>query len=41
MPEVDTYGTVGPHTLIRQHLDYGHWYCRSAELLNGKTISKE
>ena len=28
MPEVDTYGTVGPHTLIRQHLDYGHWYCR-------------
>ena len=29
MPEVDTYGTCGPHTLIRQHLDYGHWYCRS------------
>lgn len=25
MPEVDTYGTVQPHTLIRQHLDYGHW----------------
>ena len=25
MPEVDTYGTVGPHTLIRQHMDYGHW----------------
>ena len=32
MPEVDTYGTVGPHTLIRQHLDYGHWYCRSGSL---------
>ena len=29
MPEVDTYGTVGPHTIIRQHLDYGHWYCRN------------
>lgn len=29
MPEVDAYGTVQPHTLIRQHLDYQHWYaCR-------------
>ncbi|XP_076235061.1 dynein beta chain, ciliary [Calliopsis andreniformis] len=28
MPEVDTYGTVQPHTLIRQHIDYGHWYDR-------------
>ncbi|XP_075778341.1 dynein axonemal heavy chain 11 isoform X3 [Pelodiscus sinensis] len=28
MPEVDVYGTVQPHTLIRQHLDYGHWYDR-------------
>jgi dynein heavy chain len=26
MPEVDTYGTVQPHTLIRQFLDDGHWY---------------
>ena len=26
MPEVDAYGTVQPHTLIRQHLDYQHWY---------------
>ncbi|KAF7252432.1 Dynein heavy chain 11, axonemal [Varanus komodoensis] len=25
MPEVDVYGTVQPHTLIRQHIDYGHW----------------
>ena len=25
MPEVDMYGTVQPHTLIRQHLDYKHW----------------
>lgn len=25
MPEVDAYGTVQPHTLIRQHIDYGHW----------------
>ena len=29
MPEVDAYGTVGPHTIIRQHLDYGHWYCKN------------
>ncbi|XP_043280985.1 dynein beta chain, ciliary-like [Venturia canescens] len=29
MPEVDAYGTVQPHTLIRQHMDYGHWYDRS------------
>ncbi|XP_020566647.2 dynein heavy chain 11, axonemal-like [Oryzias latipes] len=28
MPEVDRYGTVQPHTLIRQHLDYSHWYDR-------------
>uniref|UniRef100_A0A8C9NDF6 Dynein axonemal heavy chain 17 n=1 Tax=Serinus canaria TaxID=9135 RepID=A0A8C9NDF6_SERCA len=26
MPEVDKYGTVAPHTLIRQHLDHGHWW---------------
>ncbi|KAJ8736094.1 hypothetical protein PYW08_006750 [Mythimna loreyi] len=29
MPEVDTYGTVQPHTIIRQHMDYGHWYDRT------------
>ncbi|XP_078394996.1 dynein axonemal heavy chain 11-like [Cetorhinus maximus] len=28
MPEVDTYGTVQPHTLIRQSIDYKHWYDR-------------
>jgi len=28
MPRVDEYGTVQPHTLIRQHLDYRHWYDR-------------
>lgn len=28
MPEVDNYGTVQPHTLLRQHLDYKHWYDR-------------
>ena len=27
--QVDSYGTAGPHTIIRQHLDYGHWYCRN------------
>ncbi|XP_077101765.1 dynein axonemal heavy chain 9 [Siphateles boraxobius] len=29
MPEVDEYGTVQPHTMIRQHMDYNHWYDRS------------
>ncbi|XP_026040676.1 dynein heavy chain 11, axonemal isoform X2 [Astatotilapia calliptera] len=28
MPAMDNYGTVQPHTLIRQHLDYGHCYDR-------------
>ena len=26
---MDTYGTVQPHTLIRQHMDYSHWYDRT------------
>ncbi|VVC32244.1 Hypothetical protein CINCED_3A002285 [Cinara cedri] len=29
MPEVDPYGTVAPHTLIRQYMDYRHWYDRT------------
>ncbi|RKP21352.1 hypothetical protein ROZALSC1DRAFT_27237, partial [Rozella allomycis CSF55] len=29
MPEVDKYGTAQPHTILRQHLDYKHWYDRS------------
>lgn len=29
MPQVDNYGTVQPHTLIRQHMDYSHWYDRN------------
>ncbi|XP_019728452.1 dynein heavy chain 11, axonemal isoform X3 [Hippocampus comes] len=37
LPAVDTYGTVQPHTLIRQHLDYGHWYDR--QKLSLKEIS--
>ncbi|KAI5103364.1 dynein beta chain, ciliary, partial [Silurus meridionalis] len=28
MPEVDKYFTVAAHTLIRQHMDHGHWYDR-------------
>ncbi|KAL0116299.1 hypothetical protein PUN28_011253 [Cardiocondyla obscurior] len=36
IPEVDTYGTVQPHTLIRQHMDYNHWYDRTK--LNLKEI---
>lgn len=26
MPAVDKYGTVQSHTIIRQHMDYGHWW---------------
>ncbi|KAJ7345633.1 hypothetical protein JRQ81_001583, partial [Phrynocephalus forsythii] len=33
MPEVDAFGTVQPHTLIRQHLDYNHWYDRQKLIL--------
>lgn len=29
LQQVDKYYTVQPHTLIRQHLDYGHWYDRN------------
>ncbi|TPP62234.1 Dynein beta chain ciliary [Fasciola gigantica] len=29
MPEVDTYFTVQPHCLIRQHIDHSHWYDRT------------
>lgn len=32
-PQVDLYGTVQPHTLIRQHLDYKHWYDRQKMVL--------
>ncbi|KAB0376184.1 hypothetical protein FD755_012827 [Muntiacus reevesi] len=33
MPAVDSYGTVQPHSLIRQHIDYGHWYDRQKVML--------
>ncbi|XP_051008480.1 dynein axonemal heavy chain 11 [Acomys russatus] len=33
MPEVDLYGTVQPHALLRQHMDYGHWYDRQKLML--------
>ena len=26
LPEVDAYGSQSAMALIRQHLDYGHWY---------------
>lgn len=26
LPQVDLYGTVAPHTLLRQFFDYNHWY---------------
>jgi dynein heavy chain len=33
MPEVDKYGTASPHTVMRQHLDYNHWYDRQKHQL--------
>ena len=33
MPEIDLYGTQAPMTLLRQHLDYHHWYDRQAMTL--------
>ncbi|XP_007946239.1 dynein axonemal heavy chain 9 [Orycteropus afer afer] len=43
MPEVDAYGTMQPHTIIRQHLDYGHWYDRNKlslkEIMNVQYVS--
>eukprot|EP00072_Mus_musculus_P068674 XP_017170437.1 PREDICTED: dynein heavy chain 11, axonemal isoform X3 [Mus musculus] len=33
MPEVDLYGTIQPHALLRQHIDYGHWYDRHKIML--------
>jgi len=29
MPKVDEYGTQTPIALLRQHIDYGHWYDRN------------
>ncbi|XP_042895579.2 dynein beta chain, ciliary [Parasteatoda tepidariorum] len=29
IPEVDKYGTCQAHTIIQQHLNYGHWYDRN------------
>lgn len=29
MPEVDPYGTVQPHTILRQFMDFQHWYDRN------------
>lgn len=29
MPEVDAFGTVQPHTIIRQFMDFEHWYDRN------------
>ncbi|XP_023983695.1 dynein axonemal heavy chain 9 [Physeter macrocephalus] len=43
MPEVDAYGTAQAHTIIRQHLDYGHWYDRKKlslkEVMNVQYVS--
>eukprot|EP00163_Fabomonas_tropica_P031151 TRINITY_DN730_c1_g2_i2.p1 TRINITY_DN730_c1_g2~~TRINITY_DN730_c1_g2_i2.p1 ORF type:complete len:4514 (+),score=1634.66 TRINITY_DN730_c1_g2_i2:234-13775(+) len=37
MPEVDIYNTQGPSTLLRQHLDYGHFYDRTK--MTRKTVA--
>lgn len=29
MPEVDQFGTVQPHQIVRQFMDYRHWYDRA------------
>ncbi|GAB0094138.1 hypothetical protein DMENIID0001_093740 [Sergentomyia squamirostris] len=36
LPQIDNYGTVAPHTLLRQFFDYKHWYER--EKFHQKTI---
>ncbi|XP_059610821.1 dynein beta chain, ciliary-like [Phlebotomus argentipes] len=33
LPQVDLYGTVAPHTLLRQFFDYRHWYERDKYIL--------
>jgi len=33
MPQVDSYGTASPHTIMRQHIDYNHWYDRVKKTL--------
>ncbi|KAF2980505.1 hypothetical protein EK904_000039, partial [Melospiza melodia maxima] len=40
MPEVDKYGTVAPHTLIRQHLDHGHWWVLEGHGTMGGTCAQ-
>lgn len=30
MPAIDQFGTQSPITLLRQHMDYYHWYDRTA-----------
>lgn len=33
IPEVDRYGTVQPHALLWQHIDYGHWWAFTSYLM--------
>ena len=30
LPELDPYNTQSAIALIRQHMDYGHWYVRGS-----------
>lgn len=36
LPEVDSYGTQSAIALLRQHIDYGHWY--DIQKLTSKTV---
>lgn len=36
LPEVDAYGTQSAVALVRQHIDYGHWY--DSQKLSLKTV---
>jgi dynein heavy chain, axonemal len=40
LPEVDPYNTQSALALIRQHVDYGHWYDLSKDIITAKNIRR-
>ena len=40
LPEVDPYNTQSAIALVRQHLDYGHWYDLSKDIIAVKNIRR-
>jgi dynein heavy chain len=40
LPEVDSYNTQSALALVRQHLDYGHWYDLSKDIISVKNIRR-